>query len=134
MRIDPPSPIIHALALSALSKPAGKQGVEPEAPVGPVPRSADTVPVHSVATLVALSAIDPATERRRERVRQVKSGLDCLDRLQRRLLAGVGGPAAADALEGWPDHQDASDDPMLEALYREVRLRILVELAKRERD
>lgn len=128
MRITTPSSLLRTIAgLSPglASKPAAKPSSAQSD--GALPPTGG--PVHSVATLVALSAVPRGEEQRRELVRRAADGLDRLERLQRRwLAAGQGGSLSA--LEDWLKEREPSDDPALDALLDEMELRVRLELAK----
>ena len=129
MRITTPSSLLRTIAGVApglaRDTPAKTRSV-PNEPAVPAPAG----PVHSVATLVALSALSPGEERRRELVRRAADGLDRLERLHRQWLAGGEGGCLI-PLENWLQDRGSSGDPALDALLEELELRVRVELAKR---
>ena len=72
-------------------------------------------------------------ERRRQAVRRGEDLLSALDGLHRALLGGEASPDAAAALAGEVRRRcDASDDPALDRLLKDIELRCEVELAKLE--
>lgn len=121
---------LQRLALGMLPKAAAI--VEPVAPIPPA------APVHpqvqtSVAMLVAIASIDPEAHRRRSTAAAEK-GLKALERLHDALRCGSPGPAQLRAIAAWMDDHSAADGAEAADLLREVELRVLVELAKAERD
>jgi hypothetical protein len=118
------------LMLAALPKPQG-QAVEPVAPPGPPPSL--TQAQTSVAMLLAIAASDPEAQRRRN-VADAAKGLKSLERLHHDLRIGASGGARLAEIAAWMDDHGVPDDPQAAALLREVELRVLVELAKADRD
>lgn len=127
IRIDPTIPVAAQLANLLRSRESGRAAafavaLDPEVHTPAAPGA--STPVTSVAMLVAAAAIAEAPAHRRQRL---EKGVDALARLHRLSAAGVLpvamleelGNLDLDGLEG-----DLADD---------LRLRILVELAKAER-
>lgn len=127
---DPRLAAVQRMALAALPK-AVTSAVEA---VAPAPAPAPLVQSQtSVAMLVAIAATDPEVRRRRV-VADAARGLTALGRLHDELR--IGGPAVAPLREiaAWMDNHAVPGDPDGAALLGEVELRVLVELAKAERD
>ena len=93
-----------------------------------------TLPLTSLDALVALQTMPDATERRR---RALRHGRELLDRLDEVRLALLDGELPLRTLQrlraGLGAARDATDDPGLDDILREVELRAAVELAKLER-
>jgi hypothetical protein len=110
---------------------------EAEAPVPPP--QAQAVPLSmsapSVAMLLAMSSmggVAPTKARERQIARAAK-GLDGLAALQAAQARGLDpGPALAQLAE-WTKDVDMPDDPALAEFFRELDVRVRVELAKHER-
>jgi hypothetical protein len=121
---------LQRLMLAALPRPQG-QAVEPVALPGPLPPLA--LPQTSVAMLLAIAASDPEAQRRRN-VADAAKGLKGLECLHQNLRIGSPGKARLAEIAAWMDNHGIPDDPGAAALLREVELRVLVELAKADRD
>lgn len=87
----------------------------------------------SVQMLIALSAAEPAVDRRRRMAADADKGLRQLERLHRDLLQGVASPGRLRELGEWAALHAPPDDPELAAIAREIDVRVRVELAKHER-
>lgn len=121
---------LHRLALRALP-PAAAGSVEhvlPVPAVAPQPQAQT-----SVAMLVAIAASDPEARRRRNTAAADK-GLQALERLYDELSIGPPSPPRLRAIAVWMNDHCMPEDPAAADLLREVELRVLVELAKAERD
>jgi Class II flagellar assembly regulator len=124
-----------ALMESALLKESGaaKLPVATPAPVEvPVQQQLPATPqtLGSVQVLVTVSTLNPAEERRRVIVAQAKKGLDALDRLHREMLSGKASKASLSALQQWVADMPESDDPKMVSFFKDIELRVRVELAK----
>lgn len=141
MRVDPNAALLQALLGPASARAVG--GVArfaPEAPAAPLPAAPppgitppSNAPMQSVAMLVTIAAATPE-ERRKAGITQTGEGLSRLEALHKELVAGVVGPQRLLALREWTRRRSRPDDPALAAIMDEVELRILVELAKFDRD
>lgn len=133
MRITGPFELRHAalrqLALGALPRIAA--AAEPVVPVPAIAPQTGAQP--SVAMLVAIASSDPEARRRRNSAAADK-GLQALERLHDELRIGPPSPARLRAIAVWMDNHAAPEEPAAADLLREVELRVLVELAKAERD
>lgn len=136
MRIPPaPPPLVSSLL--ALLPQVKAAAPEAEAPVPPP--QAQAVPLSmsapSVAMLLAMSSmggVAPTKARERQIARAAK-GLDGLAALQAAQARGLDpGPALAQLAE-WTKDVDMPDDPALAEFFRELDVRVRVELAKHER-
>jgi len=134
MRITGPFALQHAalrqLALGALPRVA-VPAIEQVVTVTAVAPQAGAQP--SVAMLVAIAASDPEALRRRN-TEAADKGLRALERLHDELRIGPPNPARLRAIAVWMDDHAAPEEPAAADLLREVELRVLVELAKAERD
>lgn len=90
-------------------------------------------PSHSVAMLVTVAAISPDQARWRDARRCAERGIAALAALHHHSLMGIADPDRLSDLADWVQHRSSTDDPALAVFLEEVELRILVELAKRER-
>ena len=117
---------------------AAKDNAQASAPPQPNPAAPQLASspqiLGSLQTLVALAALTPLEERRRMQVEQAKRGLDGLDKLHKGLLSGAVDPETLDTLAEWArtnkGHVTLDDDPKFAALFRDIELRVRVELAK----
>lgn len=127
---DPRLAAVQRLALAALPKmvTAVVEAVIPTAPLVP-PAQSQT----SVAMLVAIAAADPEERRRRVAAAAAK-GLTALERLHEELRVGRPGVVRLREIATWMDNHESPVDRDGAALLNEVELRVLVELAKAERD
>jgi len=96
--------------------------------------SAAVHPVTSVDMLVALAAVDSEAERRRRLAEQTEKGLRLLELLNEELEAGEEGEAQLQELAIWSESIEEPEEPDLRSLVNAIRVRALVEQAKRERD
>lgn len=138
MRITAPTDLhfvaMQRLMLAALPK-LQSHAVEAVVPPGPPPllppplAQAQT----SVAMLLAIAASDPEAQRRRNVVDAAK-GLKGLERLHQNLRIGSPGAPRLAEIAAWMGDHGVPDEPQAAALLREVELRVLVELAKADRD
>lgn len=138
MRITgPPDPriaMLQRLALGALPRvaTASTEPVVPP-PVVTAQTQAQAQAQASVAMLVAIAASDPETRRRRN-TRAADTGLKALEALHDELRIGAPSPVRLRAIAAWMDNHSVPDDPAAADLLRQVELRVLVELAKAERE
>jgi hypothetical protein len=104
-----------------------------EAPPPPAPPMTLAQPHTSVAMLLAIAASDPQGRRQRQ-IADATRGLGALERLD--AIRRTGRPDAGQLRElaAWIDSHTVPDDGDAAALLREVELRVLVELAKGERE
>ncbi len=131
MRVDGISPVVLRGILAALPKAVPEFGLRESEPHAAQPRAAQhAAPGPSVEMLVALSVAEPAVERRRRAAAGASKGLDMLDRLHRELLSGTASPEGLRSLADWVATAEAPQDPALAALWREIDVRVRVELAK----
>lgn len=134
MRIEGTAALLQAML--GAQAPKRPEAVRFDAPAPPVPAPgphAAAMPVQSVAMLVTLAAAGNEPERRRELAREAEDGLTRLEALHRELIAGVVPSARLKNLRDWTRARGKPADPQLAQLMDEIELRILVELAKRER-
>jgi hypothetical protein len=131
---DPHIAALQRLLLAASPKPAG-QLVEPVPPPAPAAAQAQAQAQSqtSVAMLLAIAASDPQAQRRRN-VTDAANGLKGLERLHKQLRIGAPGAASLAEIRAWVNDHGVPDDPQAAALLREVEMRVLVELAKAERE
>jgi hypothetical protein len=134
VRIEGTAALLQAMLGAQAPKRAEPARFDAPAPPTPAPGQVTAgLPVQSVAMLVTLAAAGPSPERRREMAREAEDGLTRLEALHRDLIAGIVAPARLRALRDWTRGRGKPDDPELAQLMDDIELRILVELAKRER-
>jgi hypothetical protein len=134
VRIEANAALLQAmLAAPAARKAEGARFDTPAPAAAPQTHAPVAAPVQSVAMLVTLAAAGPEPERRREAARQAEEGLSGLEKLHKELIAGVASPQRLRSLRDWARTRGRPEEPELAALMDEIELRILVELAKRER-
>ncbi len=121
-------------ASSAAGGGFGLRGAADASAASGVTGAGPTLPLTSLDALVALQTLPDATERRR---RALRHGRELLDRLDEVRLALLDGELPLGTLQhlraGLGAARDATDDPGLDDILREVELRAAVELAKLER-
>lgn len=137
MRVDPNA--LNALQSRLLSLMRGPDEARAQSfkvdgppPAQPQPGGAAAsaaLPAASLATLLAASAA-PAS--RQAVLRRAEKGLAGLERLHRLIRSGGSTSEALDELADWQDDSVMGDGPE-GALLDEVKLRVLVELAKEGR-
>ena len=120
-------------ALGALAKTATMK-VSEEVPATVAHGSAPVAPVQSVEMLVALAAVDPEREKRRRMAQKAEEGLDNLEALHAELVGGKPSQERLASLAAWAKSIGKTDVADLADLIRDIELRVLVELAKLERD
>lgn len=131
MRVESHLPLITRALLAVSPRPpvhAVDHGVEARLPV-PLP-AATPAAAQSVHMLVMLAAADPAIERRRKASAALSRGVETLAALHAELVAG---PPSVDRLQSaaaWARATTPPEDPALHAVYRDLDLRVRVELAK----
>ena len=134
MLITGPIDLRHAalqrLALGALPRVMAAT-IEPVPPVPTVASQLQAQP--SVAMLVAMSASDPKMQRQRITAAANK-GLRALEALHADLCIGPPSPAQLVAIAAWMTDHPVPEEPAAADLLRQVELRVLVELAKADRD
>ena len=86
----------------------------------------------SVEMLVAIAASDPEARRRRTSL-AAEQGLDGLDRLLRADRLGSAQAPHLEAMAAWITNHEVPEDASARSLVDEIELRVLVELAKRQR-
>lgn len=84
----------------------------------------------SLSMLVALSSLTPSDERKRTQLSQARKGLDGLDKLHREMLSGQTNKTTLNALQEWLKEMPESDDEKLAQFFKDIELRVRVELAK----
>jgi len=138
MRVDPTAlATLQSRLLNLMRGPeeARRQGFKvdgpPSQPAQPqtAATAASAIPPASLAMLVAASAA-PAS--RQVTLRRAEKGLAGLERLHRLIRGGGSAAAALDELAVWQESLETGEGPE-GALLEEVKLRVLVELAKEGR-
>ena len=84
----------------------------------------------SLSMLVALSSLTPSDERKRTQLSQARKGLDGLDKLHREMLSGQTNKSTLSSLQEWLKEMPESDDEKLAQFFKDIELRVRVELAK----
>lgn len=130
MRITANPALVANLLLTALPKAAEFAMAEkvpvPTSPVTPVAQ-----PV-SVEMLVTLATVEPTIERRRRIAADADRGLRALERLDQALAAGLPPVERLEEVAAWAAGQHAPQDPELAAIFKDIELRVRIELAKHE--
>lgn len=129
MRITGLAAPLQNVLLAALPKVAAFSVTEP--PVATTPPSAPIGQPVSVEMLVALAASGSPVDRRRRGAAQADRAITALERFNAELLAGV--PAVEqlrDAADWLQSAQAEQDDAALVSLFKDIELRMRVELAK----
>lgn len=91
--------------------------------------------ISSIDTIVALQAVDDASDRRRQAVETGDRILDLLDQLKIGVLSGRISASDLTRLKKTIEKQQSvDDDPALNDILRQIDLRARVELAKLKRD
>lgn len=136
-RVDIATSMMMRSLLAASPKDASEvQGKEAAAQQQLVPQAGQqtqqtaTGPMQNVAMLVTLAAADPSSERRRKAAADADRGLKTLDTLHKELLRGTATADRLRELAQWTASAEIPSDPQLAALYREIDVRVRVELAK----
>ena len=126
----------NGAAVAAAPKPARRAASgtftvsEEEAPRGPAAATALRT-VSSVDALLALQGVEDPTERRKRAVARGRNALDVLDRLKLGLIDGtVDGSTLARLKVASEGLTEETGDVGLDAVMREIDLRVAVELAK----
>lgn len=133
-RIEGPAALLHTMLAGQVAKAATAAPMElSPAPPPPVAQAGAPAPLPSVAMLVTMAAASP-DERRKAEIASTGHGLDQLADLHADLVTGAVPPQRLRALRDWLRRRLRPDDPELAAITDEVELRVLVELAKLERD
>jgi hypothetical protein len=136
-RVDIATSMMMRSLLAASPKDASEvQGKEAAAQQQPMPQVGQQAqqtaagPMQNVAMLVTLAAADPGSERRRKAAADADRGLKTLDTLHKELLRGTATADRLRELAQWTASSEVPSDPQLAALYREIDVRVRVELAK----
>lgn len=104
--------------------PAGGEGPARAAAATPV------APAAGLDAILALQAVDSATEGRRKAVRRGRTLLDLLEEIKADLLVGGVSPGRLDALAGQLAGLRERTHSGLDAVLDDIELRVRVELAK----
>ena len=129
-----PPQLVQALVAALPARPASSfaPAIESERAANPPVAMPAASPATSVQLLVALAAAEPAIERRRRIAIEAERGLRGLERLHDALLAGPLPPERIEEIAAWVEAAEAPADRELEPVFREIALRVRVELAKHE--
>ena len=130
MRITGPSSPIPALLLTAL--PKVKDFAVPETPLPSAPAATPAARPVSVEMLVTLATAEPTIERRRRAAADADRGLRALEQLEQTLAAGLPPVERLQAVAAWAAEDRAPPDPELAAIFRDLELRVRIELAKHD--
>ena len=121
---------LQRLMLGALPRANAAVGkveiVAPTAPMVPLAHSQT-----SVEMLIAIAATDPEARRRRASA-AAEQGIGGLERLLEADRLGRSPIARLEELAAWVGEHEVPDDETAQRLVRDVELRVLVELAKRQ--
>lgn len=123
---------LRAAETRAATRRTGSSGARFELPEAPRASAAGAVaPLTSLALVQLQELPDPVQERRRRAIRRAGALLDELDALQLRLLDDATTPEELHALVLLVRQRaEASGQPALDALLRQLETRAAVELAK----
>ncbi|MFM9977335.1 MAG: flagellar assembly protein FliX [Sphingomonadaceae bacterium] len=131
MRITGLAAPIQQMLLAALPKVPVFEAPEP-----PVPTSPQTTPGSqpvSVEMLVALAASESPIDRRRRVAVRADQALTVLERLNAELLAGLPVVERLQEVAAWTKAvDDDPTDPALAKLFKDIELRMRVELTKHD--
>lgn len=100
-----------------------------DAPERTVAASA-TGAVASLDALLALQGEEPPAQRRARQAKRGRDALDALEKLEQGLLVGRAPAALKAELERLQFAGEATDDPRLDDILREIDIRLAVEAAK----
>jgi class II flagellar assembly regulator FliX len=89
--------------------------------------------VAALDTLLALQAEEPLSQRRARQAKRGRAALDALERLEQGLLSGRAPAALRAELEHLQRGAQATGEPGLDGVLREIDTRLAVELAKLDR-
>jgi len=123
---------------SAGAKRAGSAAAPGFSPLGAeeTPQASAAGGVSSVAALdiiLTLQAEEPLTQRRARQAKRGRAALDALEQLEGALLSGRAPGALRHDLERLRRTAEATGEPGLDGVLREIDTRLAVELAKLER-
>jgi len=131
VRIDGLSlPIVRGL-LAALPRTVPSFAViESEQRPAPPLQNTPAVSMPSVQMLVTLAATQDGIDRRRRIASEAGRGLDALGRFHDEIIAGAPSIDRLRDIADWAKHAQPPEDPTLAAIFREIDVRVRVELAK----
>ncbi len=87
----------------------------------------------SVEMLVALANSESPIDRRRRSIAHASGALGALERLNTEMLAGLAAPERLREIAAWADAtRNGPEDTALASLFRDIELRMRVELAKHD--
>ena len=89
--------------------------------------------VAALDTILALQAEEPLAQRRARQAKRGRAALDALEKLEEGLLSGRAPTALRAELEHLQRTAQATGEPGLDGVLREIDTRLAVELAKLER-
>lgn len=131
MRITGHVAPLQNLLLAAMPK-AGAFAVADQ-PVATSPPAAPLGQPVSVEMLVALANAESPIDRRRRSIAQASGALGALERLNTELLAGLAAPERLREIAAWAEAtRHGPEDAALASLFRDIELRMRVELAKHD--
>lgn len=125
----------RGVAPSSGAKRAGSASAAPgfspsvDAPEHAVAASGTTA-VASLDVILALQGEEPPAQRRARQAKRGQEALDALEELEQGLLLGRAPAALKAQLERLHYAGEATDDPRLDAILREIDIRLAVEAAK----
>lgn len=130
MRITGLTAPIQTLLLGALPKAA--PFAVPDAAMPQVSLPAPIALSVSVEMMVALAAAERPVESRRRAVRVAERGIGALERLDTALLAGLPAVERLREVAAWSQSLGEPEDAALRELFKDIELRVRVELAKHD--
>lgn len=130
MRITGPIVPIQTLLAGALPKVARFAVAEAATPQGTAP--APIAVSVSVEMMVALAASERPAESRRRAALVADRGLRALERLDTALMAGLPAVESLHEIAAWSEALGEPEDAELRELFKDIELRIRVELAKHD--
>jgi hypothetical protein len=78
--------------------------------------------------------MEDGTEQRRKMAEQAEKGIAALAKLEEAVTAGEPNDLSLQELASWAENVPVPEDPELQKIVDAIRIRALVELAKRDRD
>ena len=128
----------RSVGSAAASKRAGNAAAPGFAPAGAeeaphVAAASGVGNVTALDTILALQAEEPLAQRRARQAKRGRAVLDALEKLEEGLLTGRAPAALRAELEHLQRTAEATGEPGLDGVLREIDTRVAVELAKLER-
>jgi hypothetical protein len=131
MKVDPARPGIPSVQARGSINGLGFEPISPSSAGASAIQTAKRVAsLAGVDAVLALQGIETTTDKRRRQRRRGTQMLDAMERLQAELLGGQIDSATVTALRDLARDREASGEPGLDQVLREIEVRAAVELAK----